>query len=100
MATGLFTVKLAVSPGKPSRLVIPSIPCEPVVKVCTTKLMPWLNPKCPGSALIVKVPEAAMVVFAIKRVQRKVTVLTEEEAGVMPLAAVKVVTWTVTVCPR
>jgi len=97
MATGLFTVKLAVSPGKPSRFVIPSAPCEPVVKVWTTKVIPWVNPKWPGSALIVNVPEAAMAVFAVKRVQRKVAVLTVEEAGVVPLAAVKSVTWTATV---
>jgi len=100
IATGLFTFKFEVSNWKPSRLVIPSAPCEPVVKVWATKVVPWVNPKCPGRALIVKAPEAAMAVFAVKRVQRRVTVSTVEEAGVVPLAAVKAVTWTATVCPR
>ena len=91
MATGLLTVKFEVSLWNPSRFVTPSAPCVPV-KVCTTKVVPGLNPKCPGRALIVKAPEAAMDVFAVKRVQRRVTVLTVAEAGVVPLAAVKAVT--------
>ena len=98
MATAWPTVKFAVV-VTPARLVTPSSPGVPV-KVCTTNVMPWLNPKSPGRALMVYAGEDAIAAPALKRDQRKKTVLAVAEAKVVLLAAVKAVTWTETVWPR
>ena len=81
MATGLFTSKLAVL-ETPSRFV--------VEKDCT-----WATPVAPkndGNAVMENCGVAAEDVAAVKRVQRRVTVSTWEEARVFPAAAVKDVT--------
>jgi len=102
MATAWPTVKFAVL-VTPARFVTPSNPGVPV-KVCTTNVTPWLNPKCPGRALMVYVGVDAMAVPALKRVQRRKTVFAIAAAGVGGvvelLAAVKFVTRTATVWPR
>src|SRR5580704_1419578 len=84
----------------PSRFVTPLVPDVPV-KIATPNGLAWVNPKCPGRAVMLKMEgDEAPEGVAVRRDQRKVTVSTVEEARVVPLAAVKAVTWRATVWPR
>ena len=83
----------------PSRLVTPRVPCVPP-KISTLKEEAEVKPKYPGRVLMVNCCALGAVTDAVKRDQRRVTTSTPlAEAGVAPLAAVKVGTCTATVWP-